>query len=757
VRIRQAFVSKYRGVDVVFPWSQAVVLFGRNDAGKSNILDAIALISGVEGSREDPLGDQDEFDEVAVGTLVELDNPDLKSGFDSTLLAALLQQRHVPPLFPYARGEAASLVDRDREQELWGGTIHLSQFPGSLLTWQVSDSAEESPGREFKIGCVGETYSPVDPVNTVGSLDEVRQVLRERALTDAADALAAAEDRMPGALSAFELLFERCLRSRWLLCTVRDGVLWLPPQIEECGDGEREAAARLEDAFGQEPVPIIDGFVRQLRRGEAWAPPFLRIDGHAFQPWDVVRVAASAERLEERARAVEAFLREVLEERLLDPGGSAADVWLKADDDGRTVINERVRELCARISGHATRIAPGFVTSRYEIRVQPLEQVQWRKHADRRIRLELVGQAAGKSFDLAVVGSGLAVWAAFAIEEATRELERELRAELHQFLEGLRGPTQPDDENAPSKEPRHGAQTRLYILDEPERHLHLQAQAQAARWLAGRIDPETSFLVATHALAFLSLPTNDAEYVLVSRGAGDLTRAEAITRDVWGVLDSRASAAGIGSRAQLLQVARAFLIVEGAHDELVLRHFYGAEFERERIFILPIRGAKNARLLIEAEMLALVDVPLIVLFDEIRAARLVGPERPSRRDIALYSLWEMLQHWPLERKPPHVVEFALPDIYCALPDQCVAQVVSDRGGRFAGWDRLIKQFEADSTGRGFKPFVAVESGLSADTDTTELLNEILERCRSRPSVHLRRAVQEIIDRARAAAGLALAE
>jgi AAA15 family ATPase/GTPase len=39
------------------------VLFGRNDAGKSNILDAIALASGLELGRTDPLGTEYESED----------------------------------------------------------------------------------------------------------------------------------------------------------------------------------------------------------------------------------------------------------------------------------------------------------------------------------------------------------------------------------------------------------------------------------------------------------------------------------------------------------------------------------------------------------------------------------------------------------------------------------------------------------------------------------------------------------------------
>jgi hypothetical protein len=412
------------------------------------------------------------------------------------------------------------------------------------------------------------------------------------------------------------------------------------------------------------------------------------------------------------------------------------------------VISESVGELCERLSNRATAIAPLFVRRAYDIRVEPLEPVQWHRYGNRRIRLALVRRDSGASFDLTVAASGLAVWSAFAVEEAMLQLERELDHELAAFIEEhVEREDEDEDYWAPRNEPHLGEQGRLYILDEPERHLHPEAQEQAARWLVDRLEEQTSFVLATHALPFLSLTAAEVEYALVSRGEDSLTHAESITGDVWGVLDARASEAGLGSRAQLIQLARAFLVVEGAHDELVVRHFFGERLARERIVVLPIRGATRARTLIEAELLAKFDAPLIVLFDEVRAEAVVAKERPSRKDISVHSLWEMLQRWPAERKQPHVVEFTLPDIYCAVPDQCVRQVVADRGGSFPGWRRVIKDFGDETSGRGFKDFFLAASGLSRKTDTTTLIEEILERCRVQPRAELRRAMDEVLDRA----------
>jgi hypothetical protein len=157
-------------------------------------------------------------------------------------------------------------------------------------------------------------------------------------------------------------------------------------------------------------------------------------------------------------------------------------------------------------------------------------------------------------------------------------------------------------------------------------------------------------------------------------------------------------------------------------------------------------GAKKAKSLIEAELLAKLDVPLVILFDDVRAKAVVGAEKPSGKDITVRQLWEMLQRWPAEWRRPHVVDFRLPDIFCSLPDQCVRAVVEDRGGSFAGWAVVTRAFDAGAGGAGFKDFSLSQAGLPRETDTDALLREILDRCPVRPRVELRTAIDEVMDR-----------
>lgn len=748
MRIHQVAISGYKNVTAQIAWSRAVVLFGPNDAGKSNILEAIARLTERGITRVDPFTLDDV--ESPVSFVIEFDELDDDESFDASLLARLLQTRHVPPLFPYAYPDEVPPLP-EREEELWGNELFLSQYPGSLLQWDVRWHDDVRHSHEFKIGTVGELHTPSDPVRAVGSLAESRSALRRRALSYAEDEMARVQSESYDPRSDLILLLDACLLSKWFVCFDEAGIAWLAPPIAECDATLKEAAARLVRAFAEDRIPIVEEFARSLDTDVETLQPFLTIfDTHAFRPWQVVWVSGSPERLDDLARAIEDFVRSRLGGIRRD--GNSRDPWLDEDDDGRVSVCDNVRSICASLGDHATTLAPPFVTRDYEIRVEPLAPSDWHVFQNRRVRLALSVDRSDETFALGVAGSGLAIWAAFAIEEAMRLVDDELDAEWGEIRLVISPGADPPSELASRVEPPVGEQSRLYVLDEPERHLHPKAQEQAARWLGSRVDDRTTVLLATHALPFLSLPAAEVEYALVSRGSDRVTRVSSMTADVWGALDKRASESGLGSRAQLIQLARAFLIVEGAHDEAVVRHFFGHELDRHRIVVLPARGAKKARSLIEAELLALLDAPMIVLFDGIRADSVVADAAPSKKDVAAYALWEMLQHWPAGRKQPHLVCFDLPDIFCALPDACVARTVTEWGGSFPGWDTIVEAFDTDGGGLGFKQFFLNQSGLGQKTDSTKLLHATLDSCRIASRQQLKTAIAEVIERATVAEG-----
>ena len=69
------------------------------------------------------------------------------------------------------------------------------------------------------------------------------------------------------------------------------------------------------------------------------------------------------------------------------------------------------------------------------------------------------------------------------------------------------------------------------------------------------------------------------------------------------------------SRADLILLTRAFLIVEGVNDQLIIENFFGTQLRRNRILVVPLHGSLKLRLLAEAEVIRRMGRLILVLLD----------------------------------------------------------------------------------------------------------------------------------------------
>jgi energy-coupling factor transporter ATP-binding protein EcfA2 len=124
------------------------------------------------------------------------------------------------------------------------------------------------------------------------------------------------------------------------------------------------------------------------------------------------------------------------------------------------------------------------------------------------------------------------------------------------------------------------------FLDEPEAGLHRSAERGVVRLLRS-IAEQRGFpvTVATHSPAFLE--PEGAEPILLKKSKSGETELD-MGR---GVLERTADSLGI-SRLDRLGLYRTILLVEGSHDEIVLREFFKDELAELRVLVLPIRGAR---------------------------------------------------------------------------------------------------------------------------------------------------------------------
>jgi hypothetical protein len=414
------------------------------------------------------------------------------------------------------------------------------------------------------------------------------------------------------------------------------------------------------------------------------------------------------------------------------------DRWL--DRDGSAVtLRPAVGESCRDLAARANRLAPSFLARRYWIRIQPPLPDEWRWTGRRAsIRLKALGDAdESGDFDLDVAATGIATWASYAVSEAMRLAEEERSGAF-------------TDKSPPT--PR----ATVFVLDEPERHLHPLAQDEAASWVADRAREGAHVWLATHATPFLRLPATDVEYLKVVRTEKWQTVVAPITTDVLGAVAECAHELGLPPVA-VIQLTRAWLVVEGEHDRLILDALHGQELRQAGIQIIPLRGAARAKAsFLNLAALARLDIPFRVLLDNTRADEIKRGLIPVQARTEEERIAEQLIR--MRESGVDLDVFGIPyrDIICVLPTATLREVAVRHGGSpdnlqtwdetVAGCDRLRAEWsEPDQKPPDFKSFVLTELGLT-DWNADRLVAEALlvnERSQNEPNL-LSRVVSEIL-------------
>jgi hypothetical protein len=330
------------------------------------------------------------------------------------------------------------------------------------------------------------------------------------------------------------------------------------------------------------------------------------------------------------------------------------------------------------------------------------------------------------------VSSGIATWTSLALAEAIRVTELAL-------------------------DPR--ARPTIYVFDEPETHLHPVAQKQAAAWVAERVRNGANVLLASHAVPFLDLPLADVEYFKVTRAADWETQIGRITGDVMGAVGEAAESMGLPPVA-LLQLTRAWLVVEGEHDSMILSRFYGRSLRSVGIQILALRGAARAKAsFLTLAAFAPLGLPFFVLLDNARAEAVKSARIPDEEMTEEERIVAQLVRLGREKGVElDVFGLPYPDIICALPIEAVREVARKNKGKpeaASSWSDLIGQFEELRRGAkerrekalDFKRFVLDALGI-VGLGADRLVAEALLKCEGEPPKpsELSRLVNEVVAR-----------
>ena len=744
VRLLDVRLDSDRAVDASLDMGkQVLVLFGPNDAGKTNTLEALITTLkwglGLSVREQEPSRVAGQDSAVFTDALIELDRIGEEGSPDRALLAQLLQFK-------------VSNVQRQPRV----GPREIEAFP----TYREPNERQVC-GHSFTLGS--------EPL----ILAEVLRLLKENTLLYASDGCSA----WPEVIADFELLLDACLSSRWIEWIARDGPWWGCPRPEECLPSWREAAERLlarRDTWQEWPPPMIGGLVEQLTTKEGlWSPlEWLGDESTDLLLWNVVARLGDQEGSSDIAKRIEEHLGKMTR-RFLVRGASGRIEraqwtegpmpWFDEMPDGtysvRPAIVQSLEALCSR----ATQIAPSFVTSDYDIEGRVIPPTDW-DISESRIAVRLL-RSDGEAFPLGLTGSGIRRWATYAIIEAMRQIEHEVMLRsADEDLDKLPILDVPDFRGSEDLEP--GTPTvedpeltaeftdqLVFVIDEPELHLHPLAQEQAAAWICELVEsnPDARVIMATHSPVFLNLPRSDGvEYMFVRRHEDGKTRTVAVTSDMIGALEEVIEAypepEGAGIRltgaevfglrpVDVVQLIRKVLVIEGLHDEMVVRRFFSRELAEARCLILPLGGSVNLSVS-TVEMMTRLGMPVTIVLDNVRdealkTGSLPRGYRPSDEAKKLRNILIQL-HGLMDREPGLVrgAPFDEPDVLCALPEESVRSLLSDCGQdprAFPGWE-ATKQLWASSGEGSVKKWLVRHLGLEGIDPNRHLVPRLIDRC-----------------------------
>jgi AAA domain, putative AbiEii toxin, Type IV TA system len=398
--------------------------------------------------------------------------------------------------------------------------------------------------------------------------------------------------------------------------------------------------------------------------------------------------------------------------------------WLETTADGGFVARPEIRQTLARLADASNRLAPSFVTERGPIDIRLAPAAEW---LDSDAPRTMVGRARanGEFIGFPMLGAGTRRWVGESVRQACQEITSDDSAGEATTIQGV-----------------------IYLIDEPEMHLHPLAQRDVLDWIEQRVAEGHSAVVATHSPVFLNPSLSSAKLHALVRQDADLCQFDlsADTIDDLAAVDGLGTALGL-DRVMALQVMRGVLVVEGLHDELIIKKFWAADLAHARIRLLALRGTRNASRLIESDLLGSLGVPLCVMFDDVRddvlESLLGGTEADvetlNPEEAKVRSLLQALRHQQEAGHDVSFVPFPLPDVIAALPMAAIQRAFP---GTHAEWSQLISEWRSSDRGRGFKAFALDRLGLGqvhSDDFVKRVLSQVAPE--DEPAVELTRAVK----------------
>jgi hypothetical protein len=703
-------IRRYKNlVDQWIPWSPGVAFFGANGAGKTNVLEALCLLTG----RPDTLlRARERIIAPAAGELrmfcrgtprglpwtwaavEQVGYPSNPAG--SPLLGAGLER---PDLWGRISPATHDLISERCPDLAWWSELSGSSPFGEYLAYfveQLRDPVIEYELAEFAVlGSDWDEFSdePSDeydeefpeefPADAAQSWSVHRRYTRTWWCADVPEELTQAVQDLPGP-------FRPLLRQEAVGPEGYRPVLVLPEVYEPPLWTEWIAAERHPEEIGRTFRDAYDMAVEQAQRlaghlGAIAAPvddATSEVDVHGW-------VSAVAE------QAAAAELASTLPHVGVVPGngktlgfrvrsGGAGDSLRVTVGDEATALvhcSAAERRWIDEAAGTATRALDRFAG-----------RAQWQ--ADFLDTLdEEVTQAA---LDAALASLGVVTRAeGFSTQEVVAVLEH-LDVAL---LKAAWGSAADDPilglHEASVLAPGLVPDWTVRVFDEPEAHLHPAAQHAMTRALAGLCRIGDNVVVATHSPRFLNMAGFAVIHVRrTAAGTVIDPLADRDRRSAWQTIADDLDC----NRGELLTLVSYVLLLEGEHDRFVLDTFYRQQLAEAGVALLCLRGIKNLPTAAELDFIErYLHVPIGLMLDNTQLLRVKDRGVPE----SLLTVEERELRNLMTKARNRVKPFGLsaPDVIAYLPESAIPGFPPD-----LTWTEVLERYRT-VRGRSFKPWL----------------------------------------------------
>ena len=254
---------------------------------------------------------------------------------------------------------------------------------------------------------------------------------------------------------------------------------------------------------------------------------------------------------------------------------------------------------------------------------------------------------------------------------------------------------------------------RVWLVDEPEAHLHPTAVRSVVGWLEKRATESLAVIVATHDTSFLELSNESATVLLGRREDGATSFRKLNPRSLKSL---RAASQDLGlSTAQLLGFTRLILFVEGPHDEIVLNEFVGEELESHGVVVVPMHGTRESLTgLADSEVVFALGVQVGVLTDDTYPEQLKSRTGKTGTEKAVVRL---IQEAEAAGREIHAFGLRRKDILNYLDDE----VCREAAPSFPGWTDAVAAWHSASTSVPIKTWLRNTYDLRLDRKSVRSL------------------------------------